>query len=125
MIDSPLDIPEIEPQDAAAYLAETKREALQVLFPAPREMKERLSLITTLRGKSPNLYSLYCAKVEWEVLCAIEERRKIDWNRLDPIEFIRAHASSIQARHANRAVEIARAAPTDHRHSLLDMLRGK
>jgi len=113
------------PEDASRYLAEMKKEALGVLFPSPSEQDERMSLITILKGKAPNMYTLYLAAVEWECWLAMEQRRKIDWDKLDPVLFIRAHAPSILGKGRKDAVEIARAAPSNNNRSLLDVLRGR
>lgn len=111
------------PADASRYLFESKKQALDHLFPMPKEMDERMSLITILRGRAPNMYELYLAAVEWEGWLAMEERRKINWEHLDPIMFLREHAPSIGGLRSKQAVEIARAAPVDQKKGLLDRIR--
>lgn len=112
--------------DATQYLSElNKRDALKILFPFGEELAQRISFITKLRGKHPNLYVLYQAAVEWEGLLAMEFKRKIDWERLDPIYFVSSFAPSINGWRSNQAVEIAKSDTTPQPHTILDMLKGK
>ena len=114
---------EYSPEDASKYLYESKKQALDHLFPNPDEMDKRMSLITILRGRAPNMYELYLAAVEWEGWLAMEERRAIKWDHLDPIMFLREHAPSINGLRSKQAVEIARAAPVDGRESVMDRIK--
>lgn len=112
----------LPPEDVGQYIAEMKKQALQVLFPNPSEQAERMALITILKGRSPNMYVAYLAAVEWEGWLAMENKRKIDWDKLNPIEFLLGHAPSLMGTGRKQAVEIARAAPSDGRRSLFDVL---
>lgn len=103
----------------------TKQEALKVLFPFGEELKERIPFITKLRGKHPNLYTAYQAAVEWEGWLAMENKRKIDWDKLDPIRFVIEFSPSINGWRSNQAVEIAKSEPVSMSHSILDLLKGK
>lgn len=114
-----------KPQDATKLIFERQREALQVLFPTPDELEPRLSLITILRGRAPDMNLLYQAMVEWEGLLAMEQGRDLNWEGLT-LDFLKAHAPSLGGRARQQAVDIARAAPPiEHRRSLADMLRGR
>ena len=117
--------PYLPPEDVSQYIAEMKKQALQVLFPNPKEQPDRMSLITILRGRSPNMYIAYLAAVEWEAWLAIEQKRKIDWEKLDPVKFLLAHAPSIQGTGRKQAVEVARATPSEPRRGWFDALLGK
>lgn len=125
--DEPDSGPSITGEEEEPSLAQVKMktDALDKLAPDPEEQQERMSLITILRGKAPNLYALYQASAEWEILTAMEEKRPIDWTALDPIVWIKNHAPSIAGRRAKDIVEIARSGGQEHRHSLFDILRGK
>jgi hypothetical protein len=111
--------------NATQYLGElNKRDALKILFPLGEDLKERLAFITKLRGRHPSLYTLYQAAVEWEGWLAMEYKRKIEWERLDPIYFIASFAPSINGWRSNQAVEIAKTESVAQPHSILDMLKG-
>jgi hypothetical protein len=97
--------------DAQAYLNEMRKAAMDVLFPSPEEMKARMPFIIHLKGKHPNLYVLYQAACEWEVLDAMENGRPIQLP--NPATFIMANSPSLGGERANQAVEIARAAPKE------------
>lgn len=114
--------PEQEPSLAQVKM---KVDALDKLAPEPEEQDERMSLITIVRGKAPNLYALYQASAEWEILTAMEKKRKIDWDELDPIVWIKKHTPAINGRRSKDIVEIARSGGQEHRHSLFDILRGR
>jgi len=112
--------------DVSKYLSEMRKEALAVLFPNPTEQDERMSLITTFRGRPPDLYTLYLAAVEWEGWTALVEKRQMDWSKLNPADFLKSHSPSIQGKRASQAVEIARATPTpERRRGLVDRLLGQ
>jgi len=72
------------------------------------------------------MYDLYAANVEWEGWLAIEEKRKIDWDRLNPIEFFKLHSPSIEGERSKQAVEIAKTEqPSSSGWSFSDLIRGK
>ena len=112
-------------EDAFLSKYEKEREALSVLFPSEKDFPSRIKLITQLRGQAPHLLDSYLAFVEWKVWDAMEKNVDIDWDTLDPIKFLMAYAPSLKGRHADRAVEIARAAHITAEKGLLDRILGK
>lgn len=112
-------------EDAFLAKYEKEREALAVLFPEEKDFKQRIKLITTLKGRSPDMYKLYQAYCQWEILDAMEKDRNVDWDKLDPVVFLTSYAPSLKGRHADRAVEIARAAPITNEKTIIDRLLGK
>lgn len=113
-----------EIESMSVHLSRMKQAALKVLAPDPLELEERIALITELSGKAPNMYDLYCASVEWEILSAFESRRKINWDSLDPIMFLMTHAPSLKGKRSGQIVEIAKAEHTEIKQSLYDRIRG-
>lgn len=94
-------------EDLSAYLMESKREALNVLAPEPLEIRARIPLVTILRGHHPDLYEMFLALVEWEGWLSLEVGDPMDWNGLDPGEFLKEHAPSIAGRRSEQIVRIA------------------
>src|SRR6266566_5153613 len=113
------------PEDAFLAKYEKERDALQALFPDEKSFPHRIKLITTLKGAQPNMYKLYQAHCQWEILDAMEKDREIDWQKLDPVVFLTSYAPSLKGRHADRAVEIARAAPMNIEKTFVDRLLGR
>ena len=70
----------MESEDAFLSRYEKIKDAFTALFPVEKEFRERIKLITTLTGKAPNLYKLYSAHCQWEILDAMEHQRDIDWD---------------------------------------------
>jgi len=93
--------------------SEKEREALGVLFPSSEDLPERIKLITTTRGKPPTITALYRAKVIFSLLDSIDGGKQTGelWHDIDASKFYEEHSPSIGGRHAERAVEIARAGP--------------
>ena len=60
-----------------------------------------------------------------KILDAMENDRDIDWPKLDPITFLTSYAPSLKGKHADRAVEIARAAPMNTEAGIVDRLLGR
>jgi len=118
-------MPMESPEDAFLAKYEKEKDALSVLFPDEKTFPHRIKIITTLKGQAPNMYKLYSAHCQWEILDAMENDRKIDWERLDPIKFLTSYAPSLKGKHADRAVEIARAAPMSVEKGIIDRLLGK
>ena len=118
-------IPTESQEDAFLSKYEKERDALQVLFPDEKTFPHRIKIITTLMGKAPNLYKLYQAFCHWEILTAMEKDQDIDWDKLDIVKFLTSYAPSLKGRHADRAVEIARAAPMTDEKTIIDRLLGK
>lgn len=122
---SPSDRPQTD-LDASRFLAEMKREALTTLVPEQRSILARIPLIGHLIGRHPDIHDLYLAAVEWEGWQALEDGRDIKWENLNPIDFLRVHASSIGAERAKQIVEIARSENHDINPSVFErMLGGK
>ncbi len=94
-------------EDLSKYIMETKREALNVLVPEKNEIKERIALVTHLRGRHPDLQELFLGLVEWAGWESIEEGEKINWEGLNPGDFLKQHAPSIRAKRAEQIVRIA------------------
>ena len=113
------------PEDAFLAKYEKERDALQVLFPDEKTFPHRIKIITTLKGKHPDMYKLYSAFCQWEILDAMELDRDINWEKLDPVVFLTSYAPSLKGRHADRAVEIARAAPMTTERGFVDRLLGR
>jgi hypothetical protein len=113
--------------DEDAFLAkyEKEREALAVLFPNEKEFASRIKLITQLKGQAPNMQRMYLAYCEWKILDSMENGKDIPWDDLDPVAFLTAFAPSLKGRHADRAVEIARASQITAEKTVLDRLLGK
>jgi len=115
----------IPTEDVSQYIAEMKKQALQVLYPKMDDGMDPMSLITILKGRSPNMYVAYLAAVEWEGWLAMEEKRKIDWAKLDPVKFMLSHSPSLMGTGRKQAVEIARATPIEPRRGWFDALVGR
>lgn len=113
------------PADAAQYLNEMKKHALTVMFPHPNELKKRLPFIGNYRGRAPNLTEEFGAMAEIEIGAAIELKRRINWAKIDPVEFISTRSVSINRGGRKEAVEIARAQPVETRRSLIDRFLGR
>jgi hypothetical protein len=114
-----------EDEDIYSEKYEKEREALSVLFPSEKDFESRIKLITQLKGSSPNLQIAYLAYCEWKILDAMEKQQDIDWDSLDPVKFLMSYAPSLKGRHADRAVEIARAAQITTEKGILDRFLGR
>jgi len=117
------------PFDVFQQKSEKEKEALGVLFPTAEDLPGRIKLITTTRGKAPTITALYRAKVIFSLLDSLDGGKTPDtvWHDIDASKFYEEHAPSIGGRHAERAVEIARAAPQTESPALswLEKLLGK
>lgn len=113
------------PEDAFLSRYEKVKDAFQALFPDDKDFASRIKLITTLNGRAPNLYKLYGAFAQWEILDAMENNRDIDWKRLDVVLFLTSYAPSLKGRHAERAVEIAREGNVTVEKTVMDRLLGR
>jgi len=118
-------IPDESFEDAFAAKYEKEREALSVLFPSEKDFESRIKLITQLSGKSPHLQDSYLAFCEWKVWDAMENNKDIPWDEMDPIKFLMSYAPSLKGRHADRAVEIARAAHITAEKGWVDRILGR
>lgn len=101
------------PEDVFHQKSEKEREALGVLYPSSLDLPDRIKLITTTRGKPPTITALYQAKVIFSLLDTMDggKEPKEVWHDIDASKFFEEHAPSIGGRHAERAVDIARAGP--------------
>jgi len=101
------------PDDVFRQKSEKEREALGVLYPTHEDLPDRIKLITTTRGKPPTITALYQAKVIFALLDSMDggKEPKEVWHDIDVSKYFEEHAPSIGGRHAERAVEIARAGP--------------
>jgi hypothetical protein len=121
------------PDDVFNQKAEKEREAFGVLYPSAKELGERIKLITTTRGRAPTIRALYQAKVIFALLDEMdggkqptEDGEKTVWHDIDASKFFEEHAPSLGGRHAERAVDIARAAPKPTiEQSWIDRILGK
>lgn len=113
------------PEDAFISRYEKVKDAFQALFPDEKNFQARIKLITTLNGRAPNLYKLYGAYAQWEILDAMEKDRDINWEKLDPTIFLTSYAPSLKGRHAERAVEIAREGNVTVEKTVMDRLLGR
>jgi len=108
------------------FLAETKREALTVLYPQPEELAARIALITRMTGKAPEITKVYKAAVLFELRQAIIQRRPMNWDTLEPSVWLMKHAPSLQGKGRQEAVEIARAQPiVEGRKSWFERVTGR
>lgn len=114
------------PFDMSKYLAETKKEALTVLFPSPEELASRISLISRLSGKAPEITKMYKASFLFELRRAIIENRPMNLESLEPTAWMLIHAPSLLGKGRAEAVEIAKAAPSvEGKRSWMDRLTGR
>jgi hypothetical protein len=113
--------------DVFRQKSEKEREALGVLFPDSLDMADRIKLITTVRGKAPTITALYRARVIFDLLDSMDGGKQAEvWHDLSASKYYEEHAPSLNGRHAERAVEIARAAPNPMNPlSWLERLMGK
>lgn len=112
--------------DIDEYLRERKKEAFDVGWPAPGEVKDRISLITNLSGKAPPIVLTYLAFVEWEVNLAIMQARAINWDKVNPTLWLLRHAPSLRGRSREQIVEIGRSiAAQTKKKSLFESVLGK
>jgi len=109
--------------DASRYMLEMKREALTTLVPHPDEKEARIDLITLLRGKRPNLYQLYRARVQEAGLLALARGEDPDIEGLDLVSFVRDHAPSLDGFRSKQVVEIAKTEHSLQSSSFLESLR--
>lgn len=107
--------------------ARKEKQALDHLFPDKEDLPDKIGIITTTRGKAPTIKALYQAKFIFALLDSMEGRiNKKKWDDLDMSYFYELHAPSLGGRHADRAVEISRAAPNPTVPlSWVDRLMGK
>lgn len=114
--------------DVFQQKSEKEKAALGVLFPPKEEFDERIKIITTTRGKPPTITALYRARVIFALLDSLDggETKEV-WHDIDASKFYEEHAPTINGRHAERAVDIARAGPESMppQFSWLERLMGK
>lgn len=109
-----------------ALLGETKREALQIGWPEPEEMKKRLPLITNVTGKGPNYIKAYKAEALWNIRLAIINKQPIEWDDINPVYFLLSHSPSINAATRRQLVEMVRVGNvSQQRRGLWDRLIGR
>lgn len=107
--------------------AEKEKSALSSLFPDKNELPERIKLIGTLKGTPPTIQALYEARVVFDLLDMMEGKKDAEiWHELSMSKFYEERTPSLGGKHADRAVEIARAAPKPEIPiSWLDRILGK
>lgn len=108
-----------------SYTEETKRDALDVLFPDPKEIRSRIPLITRLGGRAVEIRKLIRANAEYEIRRSIAEGRDIDWEKIDPIQrFLDLSVSLGAGKGRAEAVTIAKNEPmAEPRRGFWDLFR--
>ena len=109
--------------DASRYLSEMKREALTTIVPSPDEIAKRIELIALLRGRRPDLYRMFLARVEQEGWIALSEGRNPELDSMDAIAFIQTNSTSLNGKRSDQVVEIARSETPLSQRSILDVLK--
>lgn len=103
--------------EQASALNEMRRDALQNIFPSPREIIDRIKLATHLSGRFPNVYKGFLARAELQItdawIRAVESDTDSDaaindvLQKLDAEQYMKEHAPSIGGERAKQAVQIA------------------
>lgn len=72
-----------EPTDMTEYLMHMAKalQALEVGFPDPKQLDERIPLIARLRGTAPDIRNIIKAGVQLEAMDAIAENRDFNWDK--------------------------------------------
>jgi len=92
--------------------ADKEKSALENLFPDSIELPERIKLIGTLRGSPPTTQALYEARVVFDLLDMMDGKKDAEvWHNLSMSKFFEERTPSLGGKHADRAVQIAQAAP--------------
>lgn len=105
--------------------ADKEKSALENLFPEPEDLPERIKLIGTLKGTPPTIQALYEAKVVYALLDLMEGKPS-SWDKIDMASFYEERTPSLGGKHADRAVQIAQAAPRQEvPMSWIDRIMGK
>jgi hypothetical protein len=107
--------------------ADKEKSALENLFPDSLDLPDRIKLIGTLRGTPPTISALYEARVVFDLLDMMDGKKDIEiWHELSMSKFYEERTPSLGGKHADRAVQIAQAAPRQEIPlSWLERLMGK
>jgi len=107
--------------------ADKEKSALENLFPDKNELPERIKLIGTLKGTPPSIPALYEARVIFDLLDMMDGKKDAEvWHELSMSKFYEERTPSLGGKHADRAVQIAQAAPRQEVPiSWLDRIMGK
>lgn len=104
---------EMEPlsEEAIARLESLRREALQVGYPRPDEVSERIPLIGRLSGRAPTTGMLLAAKEIFKGLQRCAGPKSIIQDMADPSEFYEARTVSLRGKGREELVKIAAGHP--------------
>lgn len=108
--------------------SEKEKSALAELFPPKEDLPDRIKLIGTFKGSPPTLPALYEARIIFDLLDMMDGKKEAEnWKELNMSNFYEERSSALGGKHADRAVEIARAAPkpTELPPTWLERMAGK
>ena len=107
--------------------ADKEKSALENLFPSNEDLPERIKLIGTLKGSPPTILALYEARVVYDLLDMMDGKKDAEvWHELSMSKFYEERTPALGGKHADRAVQIAQAAPRQEIPlSWLDRMLGK
>lgn len=117
----------IEPlsDEAAAMLESMKREALQVGYPRPEEVRDRIPLIGRLGGKAPTIGMLLAAREIFNGLKACAGTASFINQMEDPADFYEGRAVSLRGKGRDELVRIAAGHEPNRKKSLRSMAGGR
>ena len=93
--------------------SDKEKGALEALFPSPNDLPDAIKLIGTFKGQAPTIPALYEARIVYTFL-DIMDGKKIEqktWDELNMSKFYEERTPGLGGKHADRAVDIARAGP--------------
>lgn len=108
-------------EDVMHGKTDKEKSALDNLFPSPMDLPDQIKLIGTYRGSPPTIGALYEARIVFDLLKMMAGKKTTEmvagkeiqenWDELSMSKYYEERSSALGGKHADRAVEIARAAP--------------